>query len=206
MGVDVRPSVDEPSNVKHALTLRHGMAVVLLAALGILGACGGADSGSSEESVPTVLVSDSNTAAGRFPDEELHRAELEDAELAAAEQAASEEAAAEEATAEEAAASASASGAVESEDVSNETPGPASTDETSTTETDTPETSIGDGSNSTSDEDTLVGIPAGPLEPGVYTAGVFEPAFVLDIGSGWLSFQTELPDFVAFSPNDDFDL
>jgi len=177
------------------------MAVVLLAALGILGACGGADSGSSEESVPTVLVSDSNTAAGRFPDEELHRAQLADAELAAAEQAASEEAAAE-----EAAASASASGAVESEDVSNETPGPASTDETSTTETDTPETSIGDGSNSTSDEDTLVGIPAGPLEPGVYTAGVFEPAFVLDIGSGWLSFQTELPDFVAFSPNDDFDL
>ena len=201
MGVDVRPSVDEPSNVKRALTPRHGMAVVLLAALGILGACGGADSGSSEESVPTVLVSDSNTAAGRFPDEELHRAQLADAELAAAEQAASEEAAAE-----EAAASASASGAVESEDVSNETPGPASTDETSTTETDTPETSIGDGSNSTSDEDTLVGIPAGPLEPGVYTAGVFEPAFVLDIGSGWLSFQTELPDFVAFSPNDDFDL
>jgi hypothetical protein len=192
MGVDVRPSVDEPSNVKYAPTPRHGMAVVLLVALGILGACGGADSSSSEESAATVLVSDSNTAAGRFPDEELHRAELEEAELAAAEQAASEEA--------------SASDTVESEDLSSETPGSASTEEPSAIETGPSETSSDDGSSPVSGEETQVGIPAGPLESGVYTTGVFEPAFVLDIGAGWLSFQSELPDFVAFSPSDEFDL
>jgi len=191
MGVDVRPSADEPSNVKYAPTPRHGTAVALLVALGILGACGGADSSSSEESAPTVLVSDSNTAAGRFPDEELHRAELEEAELAAAEQTASEEA---------------ASDTVEPEDVFNEAPGSASTEEASAIETGPSETSSDDGSRSVSEEETQVGIPAGTLESGVYTAGVFEPAFVLDIGAGWVSFQSDLPDVVAFFPSDNSDL
>ncbi len=192
-GVDVAACVRDPASVRYTATCRLGLAVAVAIAAGILTACGGADSASSNDAGSTVTVSDSNTSAGRFPDEEL-AASLAEAEVAVTEAEPSV------APNEEAAPAA----AEEAEAPSSDPPAPAEGGAAGSV--DEPPEAVDGESPASSDAETPAGIPAGLLEAGRYTTAVFEPPFSIEIEEGWISFQPELQDFVAFSPADDLDL
>lgn len=170
--------------------------MALTFAIGLAAACGGADPDSSENDVAAVRVTDANTAAGRFPDEELVVAQSEpEAETVSTESPAS---------------SAAPSDAFQA---TEEIPAPDALTGAEALDSKSDEGSDGelqagdDGESASSLESQgTVGIPAGSLAAGRYTSAQFEPAFSIELRDGWLSLQSELPDFVAFSPADDLDL
>ena len=151
---------------------------------GVVAGCGGGTS--PEPAVAPVEVEDSNTAQGRFPEDELVRAQDEAAAEAAAAAAAAE---AEAAAAAEAAAEVPAEVPVEAAEPEPAQEAPAPADPPAPEPATEPS-----------------GVPAGGLPAGSYTTTTFEPQFSLEVDEGWVSFQTELPDFVAISPADDLDL
>lgn len=152
---------------------RRALALGCLLVLGVVAGCGG--SASAEPVVAPVQVEASNTEAGRFPEDELVRAQDEAAEAAETADLAPAE---------------PVEAPVEVEPVpSANEPTPASAEPAEP-----------------APESDAVGIPAGGLPAGRYTAATFEPQFSIEVDEGWISFQSELTDFVAISPADDLDL
>ncbi len=163
--------------VEYASCPRRALALGCLLLAGVAAGCGGGGQG-TDAVAPTVEVAASNTAEGRFPDEELVPSQEEAAEAA-------------ETPVEEASSPAPPEPLPVEAAPAVRPPAPVPPSPTEP---------------AAAPSNASVGIPAGGLAAGRYLTATFQPQFSLEVDEGWVSFQSELEDFVALSPEDDFDL